>query len=95
MRFSDTYAILMPEKLFNQFNNFAKKSKACVKKTDSAREIPRGLRDSPVVYTSFGGSGTPTIGKSNSTQSTRKSLPCWMPAPLVVMALPKWPAPSW
>lgn len=88
MRFSDTYAILVPEKLFNQFNNFAKKSKACVKKTDSAREIPRGLRDSPVVYTSFGGSGTPTIGKSNSTQSTRKSLPWGLPAASVAMGAP-------
>ena len=88
MRFSDTYAILVPEKLFNQFNNFAKKSKACVKKTDSARAIPRALRDSPVDYTSFCGSGTPTTGKSNSTQSTRKSLPCGLPALSVAMGAP-------
>ena len=88
MRFSDTYAILVPEKLFNQFNNFAKKRKACVKKTDSARGIPRALRDSPVDYTSFCGSGTPTTGKSNSTQSTRKSLPWGLPALSVAMGAP-------
>lgn len=88
MRFSDTYAILVPEKLFNQFNNFAKKSKAYVKKTDSPREIPRALCDPPVVYTSLGGSGTPTSGKSNSTQSTRKSLPWGLPALSVAMGAP-------
>jgi hypothetical protein len=40
------------------------------------------------AYTSFCGSGTPTIGKSNSTQSTRKSLPWGLPALSVAMGAP-------
>ena len=39
-------------------------------------------------YTSFGGSATPRMGKSNSTQSTMKSLPWSLPALSAAMGAP-------